>query len=322
MKGKLPRFLSAALVVIASVAMLGVADDAEARRMGGGSSFGRQSSNIMRTPSTSAPVAPAARPNQMSPSATSGAATAAARPKTGFSRFLGPIAGIAAGLGIAALLSSLGLSGAFLEFMSSLVLIGLVVFGVMFVLRRLRGAPQTAGASANTSANNTYKNSFERSHPVNPNSGVNSSSATFGSPVAPAPATDKQGQDNWFIPADFDKVSFLQEAKKQYVAIQALSDQGNIAQLQQYLTDDLLRELTPSIQANAGGKTEIVLLNAELLGIEKIHDTQGDGHLASVRFSGMVRENVGEATTRFEEVWNLYKAANSGWLLAGIQQFS
>ncbi len=87
------------------------------------------------------------------------------------------------------------------------------------------------------------------------------------------------------------------------------------------MTDDLVRELTPQIEAQSGRtKTEVVLLNAELLGMEKITDAGFDGHLASVRFSGMLREEANQAAFRFEEVWNLYKADNSGWLLAGIQQ--
>ena len=53
-----------------------------------------------------------------------------------------------------------------------------------------------------------------------------------------------------------------------------------------------------------------------MLGIEQVTD----GHLASVRFSGMLREQAGAAAFRFEEVWNLFKPGQGGWLLAGIQQ--
>ena len=60
----------------------------------------------------------------------------------------------------------------------------------------------------------------------------------------------------------------------------------------------------------------MVLLNAELLGIEQV----SGGHLASVRYSGMLRESRDGEAFRFEEVWNLYKGENMGWLLAGIQQ--
>jgi predicted lipid-binding transport protein (Tim44 family) len=83
------------------------------------------------------------------------------------------------------------------------------------------------------------------------------------------------------------------------------------------LTDDLLKELQAQLSGQTGqNHTEVVLLNAELLGIEKV----SDGHLASVRFSGMLREQVGAEAFRFEEVWNLFKPEQGGWLLAGIQQ--
>ena len=55
---------------------------------------------------------------------------------------------------------------------------------------------------------------------------------------------------------------------------------------------------------------------AELLGVESGSVDQ----LASVRFSGMLREQVGAEAFRFEEVWNLFKPEQGGWLLAGIQQ--
>src|SRR3546814_475134 len=132
---------------VSAGAMLSVSFYAEARRFGGGKSFGRQSSNI--TQQRQAVTPPAAGTTA---STAAGAAAAGTAAKSGASRWLGPIAGIAAGLGIAALLSSLGLSGAFLEMMSSLLLIGLLVFGVMFIVRKLRGgaarpAMQQAGGS-------------------------------------------------------------------------------------------------------------------------------------------------------------------------------
>src|SRR3546814_2574804 len=99
--------------------------------------------------------------------------------------------------------------------------------------------------------------------------------------------------------------------------IQAIWDSGDTQKLSDYLTDDLIAELKPQILENRGVVcTEVVLLNAELLGIEAV----SDGHLASVRYSGLLREEASAQAFRFEEVWNLYKAENAGWLLAGIQQ--
>lgn len=303
------RFVAAALIAISGAALVTASFDAEARRAGGGSSVGRQSSNVTQQRQATTP--PAAANN-----------TAGAAAKSGASRWLGPIAGIAAGLGIAALLSSMGLSGAFAEFLSSALLIAVVVFGVMFIIRRLRGAaprPATQGAfgGANNASGEPQQQPMWREtlKPAAP------AAAPIAAAVAAAPvaATPKAGDDNnWFVPGDFDTPNFLKQAKDQFVRIQAVWDSGSTDRLRDYLTDDLITELKPQLaeRGAAPNKTEVVLLNAELLGIE----TVSDGHLASVRFSGMLREAPGAEAFRFEEVWNLFKPANGGWLLAGIQQ--
>ncbi|WP_241144205.1 Tim44 domain-containing protein [Achromobacter xylosoxidans] len=301
------RFVAAALIAISGAALVTASFDAEARRAGGGSSVGRQSSNVTQQRQATTP-----------PTAASNTAGAAA--KSGASRWLGPIAGIAAGLGIAALLSSMGLSGAFAEFLSSALLIALVVFAVMFIIRRLRGAaprPATQGAfgGANNAPGQPQQQPMWREalKPTAP------AAAPAAAAAAPAAVLPKAGDDNnWFVPGDFDTPNFLKQAKEQFVRIQAVWDSGSTDRLRDYLTDDLITELKPQLaeRGAAPNKTEVVLLNAELLGIE----TVSDGHLASVRFSGMLRETPGAEAFRFEEVWNLFKPANGGWLLAGIQQ--
>ncbi|ADP13856.1 Tim44 domain-containing protein [Achromobacter sp. SD115] len=322
----LSRFVAAALIAISGAALVTASFDAEARRAGGGSSVGRQSSNVTQQRQATTP--PAAANNTAGATAapaaagaaTAGAAGAAA--KSGASRWLGPIAGIAAGLGIAALLSSMGLSGAFAEFLGSALLIAAVVFAVMFIIRRLRGAgPRTATQGAFNGSNNTpgqqqqpmWRESLKPAAPA--------AAAAVAAPVAAAApaAMPKAGDDNnWFVPGDFDTPNFLKQAKDQFVRIQAVWDSGSTDGLREFLTDDLITELKPQLaeRGAAPNKTEVVLLNAEMLGIE----TVSDGHLASVRFSGMLREAPGAEAFRFEEVWNLFKPANGGWLLAGIQQ--
>ena len=293
--------------------------DAQAARAGSGTSSGKQSSNV----SSQKPAAPAAATGSTAQkSATPAAAPAAAAAKpSGASRWLGPLAGIAAGLGIAALLSHFGLGGAMADFLMVALLAAVVIFGVMFVLRRMRGgsaaqpAAQGAGNSSvgQPSANEMYRESSAPSAaPVAmPASATGSMSAAgFGSD---APAPDQ----NWFIPVDFDTNRFLQEAKAQFVSIQKVWDSGDLTQMRNFLTDDLLKELQAQLSGRVGeNHTEVVLLNAEMLGIEKVTD----GHLASVRFSGMLREQAGAEAFRFEEVWNLFKPEQGGWLLAGIQQ--
>ncbi len=313
------RLLAMFVLAVAAGSMLAAPFDAEARRMGGGKSFGRQSSNITQqrqavTPPTAGTTARSAAP--AAGAATAGAAgTAAAR--SGMSRWLGPIAGIAAGLGIAALLSSLGLSGAFLEFMSSLLLIGLVVFAVLFLVRKLRGsaarpALQTGGLSPMQRQGQPAQPSLHRQHAA-PAAASTAASVGIAPADIPAPPVDK----TWFIPGDFDTASFLANAKARFIEIQAVWDKGDVDRLRELMTDDLVAEVKPEILQREGSNvTEVVLLNAELLGIEAV----SGGHLASVRYSGMLRESPDAEAFRFEEIWNLYKADDAGWLLAGIQQ--
>jgi predicted lipid-binding transport protein (Tim44 family) len=253
------------------------------------------------------------------PAAAGAAAGTAA--KSGASKWLGPLAGIAAGLGIAALLSHFGLGGAMGEFLMVAMLAAVAIFAIMFVVRLLRGgsvqpAMQSAGANSGSTQQPSPAMMREAAAPAAPNAPAHTqgngalSSAGFGSDAA-------QPEQNWFIPADFDTQRFLQEAKQQFVAIQKVWDSGDVSQLRNFLTDDLMKELQLQLSGRTGtNNTEVVLLNAEMLGIEQVTD----GHLASVRFSGMLREQAGAEAFRFEEVWNLFKPAQGGWLLAGIQQ--
>ena len=317
---RLSRWTAAAVLLTATLSLLAVTQDAHARRMGGGMSFGRQSTNVVKQRQAVTPPAAQTTQRAAAPAAGAAAGTAAAgAAKSGMSRWLGPIAGIAAGLGIAALLSSLGLSGAFLEFLSSALLIGLVIFAVMFLVRRLRGAaqPQPAGAGAGAGGN-----SYRQSSPQGFDAPARPAPASAPAPAAAAPVIESvpsvQAQDpSWFIPAGFDVPGFLDQAKQQFTHVQSLWDAGDRDGLREFLTDDLLTEITPRLPApTEGNRTDVVLLNAELLGIE----TVAGGHLASVRYSGMLRESAGTEAFHFEEVWNLYKADGAGWLLAGIQQ--
>ena len=59
------------------------------------------------------------------------------------------------------------------------------------------------------------------------------------------------------------------------------------------------------------------MLEAQLLGIEDL----GEGYMASVEFSGMIREEPSAGPNPFREVWNMTKpkAGGSGWLVAGVQ---
>jgi len=318
------RLFAIAIMVLSTVAMLGVSFEAEAQRRLGGGSFGRQSSNVMKQrqavtpPAASGATAGATQRSAASGAAASGAAGTAAR--SGMSRWLGPIAGIAAGLGLAALFSSLGMGAALAEFLSSMLLIGLLVFAVLFIIRRLRGGasrPAMQGAAANQGYG-AQPPMQRQAQPTAPAAApVAQSAASVHPAVASTAAPAAPADPSWYVPADFDTQAFLQNAKKNFIALQGAWDRNDLAQMREYMTDDLIDAVKePLAQREPGGRTEVVLLNASMLGIEDIPE----GHLASVRFSGMLKDDSGPEAYRFEEVWNFLKPAQAGWLLAGIQQ--
>ena len=71
-------------------------------------------------------------------------------------------------------------------------------------------------------------------------------------------------------------------------------------------------------RGDAAQQTDVVRLDAELLEVV----TEGDRHIVSVRFSGLIREDADGQALPFDEVWHLSKplAGDKGWVVAGIQQ--
>ena len=131
-----------------------------------------------------------------------------------------------------------------------------------------------------------------------------------------------EGSQQWGVPAGFDTEGFLRSAKRNFVTLQDAWDRGDVATLRGMMTDAMLGEIRKQLaererQGGAPNQTEVVLLEAQLLGIE---DTAGD-YLASVEFSGMVREDPSAGPSPFREVWNMAKPkdGSAGWLVAGVQ---
>jgi len=91
--------------------------------------------------------------------------------------------------------------------------------------------------------------------------------------------------------------------------------------LRAMMTDAMLAEVREQLAARgaAPNQTDVVALEAQLLGIED----QADEYMASVEFSGMIREDAATGPRPFREVWNMSKAktGTSGWLVAGLQAF-
>jgi predicted lipid-binding transport protein (Tim44 family) len=322
---KLSRSLAKRIGLAAVVAVIAASTvaslDAHAKRLGGGRSVGRQTQTMQNAPASPRP--PAQQPTQQSaqPSQAQRAQPApnAAPAPSPRSRWLGPIAGLAAGLGIAALLSHFGLGGAFASALANIIVIGLLVVAGIWLFRKLtsRGRRHTEPAYGAAGAGGMAGNGPFDSRRF----GENRMQAGGYDALGGAPSTSGQAPGTAAaLPAGFDAETFLRHAKTNFVRLQAAWDEGNLAEIREFTTPEMFGELKADIDARRGqpNRTDVVQLNAELLGVED----RGAEYVASVRFSGLIRESDGASAEPFSETWILSKPARNGagWVLAGIEQ--
>ena len=320
------KFWSLAAAVMLTLTSLG----ADAARLGGGRSVGKQSGNVTQR-DASAPASPAQNVTRPTSPVAPAAGSAPKRP---WGAMLG---GMAAGLGLAWLASSLGLGEAF----GQILMFGLFAAVAMMLLgwfmRSRRGAAVPSGRSP-LAFQGAGSAPVTEPRPYRPENVGNDASArpwerasTMGGLESPAstPATRSMigsalaGSQNWGIPAGFDAHGFLHAAKTNFVTLQAAWDKSDIQSLRAMMTDDMLSEIRSQLaerEAHTGGPanhTDVVMIDASLLGIEDL----GNDYMASVEFSGMIREDVSAGPRPFREVWNMTKpkSGSNGWLVAGVQ---
>ena len=315
--------------------------DADARRMGGGKSVGKQSSNVTQresAPPSAAPGAPAQNATNAAAAKPAAAGAPAAAPKKPWGAMLG---GLAAGLGLAWLAHSLGMGEGFGQILM-IALFAMLAFAVFKMVMRARqggggtqgGSPlafQGAGASSpataqvppqyspNNVGNDASARPWERSSmafdAARQAPGAQGSGLVIGSGLS--------GSQNWGVPEGFDTEGFLAAAKRNFITLQAAWDRSDISMLRSMMTDGMLEEIRSQLaerEAHRGAQpnhTDVVMLEAQLLGIEELDG----GYMASVEFSGMIREELSAGPSPFREVWNMTKpkTGNSGWLVAGVQ---
>lgn len=285
--------------------------EAEAKRMGGGKNFGMQrDAKPMKRDTSPQQTQNAPAPGQN--------AAAGAAPKR---NWMGPIAGLAAGLGIAALLSHFGLG----EGVANMLMIALLAFAAFMLVRWFlnRNKPamqrpmQYAGQAAGADQNTAQPLRFEAP-----------ASSPQGS-VVPGSIYDKSGQSDAeattaaapvaTFPPGFDEVAFARQAKVNFIRMQAANDAGNLDDLREFTTPEMYAELKMDIDERQGQQqhTEVMTINAETL--EALEE--GNRQIVSVRFYGTLRED-NATTISFDEIWHLTKpiTGNQGWMVAGIQQ--
>jgi predicted lipid-binding transport protein (Tim44 family) len=306
---KLSRnFFSMSLVYAMALTLF--AEFADAKGVSRGKSMGRQSNNVSQRQETPPQTTPAQNTQQQRTAPAANSAQPAAQPPR--NRWLGPLAGIAAGLGLAALFSHLGMGAALADAMGSMLIVAAVVMLGLFLWRRMRGNnPQTAAAGGVPLQRARFDDAQFSTQP-----------ASQPMESIPAPAYNPQidANPNWTIPVDFDTAKFLRSAKLFFVRLQAGWDTADLEDIREFTTPEMFAEIKLELNARGAATTttDVVSIDAELLGIEHIPRDQ----IASVRFTGTLRSAPDAALETFDEVWNLTKSPINpqGWVLAGIQQ--
>jgi predicted lipid-binding transport protein (Tim44 family) len=301
------------------------AQDASAKRMGGGLSIGKQSGNVTQrsTAPVTQPATPQQAPAQNAATRPTTPAPAAAAPKRPWGAMLG---GLAAGLGLAWLASSLGLGEGFAQFLMLALLAVVVIAVIRMVMRRGSAAAkpsglvyQGAGASDLAATPRGYSpqnvGNDASARPWESGGPAGAGGSMIGSALA--------GSPSWGVPSDFDVEGFLKASKTNFVNLQDAWDRSDIPSLRAMMTDGMLEQIKSQLaereqtSGSSVNKTDVVMLEAQLLGIEELDD----GYMASVEFSGMIREDASAGPNPFREVWNITrpKSGSGGWLVAGVQ---
>jgi len=288
--------LMAAAVVLGFA--LNVSDAEAAKRLGGGSSSGMQRQSV--APSKSPTAAPA--PNQ---AAAAPAAATQAQPKRSW---MGPLAGLAAGIGLAALASHFG----FGEGLANMMMIGLLVMAAVmlfgFFMRKKAAAQQPADGLQYAGAGADYARPAAFQPEIVPAS---------SSSVTPAAAQGTQG----FVPADFDAAGFVRNAKVNFIRLQAANDARNLDDIREFTAPEMFAEIKLQLaeRGEARQETDVVKLDAEVLDVSE----EAHRYIVSVRFNGLISEDKAAAEA-FAEIWHMTKPrdGSTGWVLAGIQQAS
>jgi predicted lipid-binding transport protein (Tim44 family) len=306
------KFFMALLVVASSLSI--AVSEVQAKRLGGGGSFGKQSQGFSRQAPAQSQQAPA-QSSQATNTARPAGAPGAQAPKPA-SPWKGILGGALLGLGLGALLSHLGIGGALASMISTILMVALLALAAMFIYRMIR----SKSAANNNQPAYAGGYSAKTSTPE-----IGSRVEPYGQPAALQSAPLASGAGNTAVldlPADFDVPAFLRNAKTYFIRLQAAWDKGDVNDIREFSTPEMFAELRMQLQERgaSANHTDVVSLDGELLGVEKV----GDEYLASVKFSGMIKESDNAPAEPFTEIWNLAKpvSGSGGWVLAGIQQLS
>jgi predicted lipid-binding transport protein (Tim44 family) len=121
---------------------------------------------------------------------------------------------------------------------------------------------------------------------------------------------------------DLDLDAFLDVARRSFVCMQQAWDRADLAALSAVATEPLLEELRTQLEERGPlpNHTEVLRIEARLLAVEELCQAQ----VASVEFSGLIREQLGARPMPFRELWMLARTGDTdrAWRVARVQALS
>jgi predicted lipid-binding transport protein (Tim44 family) len=236
-----------------------------------------------------------------------------------------------AGLGLAWLASSLGEGWALWLVGALLAAVSVLVIGARVRHRRADAAAgglalQAASGHGASQVNPAVAPAYSPKNVGNDASArpwERQTGASVAQPDGALVGASLSGAPGWSIPAGFDVQGFLEASKANFRMLQAAWDRSDIPSLRAMMTDAMLEQIQNQLAereraaSGAANTTDVVMLEAHLLGIEEMDA----GYMASVEFSGLIREDLSAGPNPFREVWNITrpKTGSDGWLVAGVQ---
>lgn len=321
--------------VIAALVLAMAIPDADAqsrRRFGGGGNVGKQRPAPMQQEAAKPPVAtpgtPATAPNAAAPAPAKAPAAGAAAAPAAKPSFMQRWGGLLAGLGIGALLASLfgAQLGPIIGLLLGMILVAVVVMLLIRFFAGRRGAaagptPQYAGGPTQRTATD-----FGADRPASTGAGFSGIGSAVGGSAA-APVTEPgvaAAQAATIDPAALapsEVEGFLRVAKTSFIRLQAANDAGDLDDIRDFTTPEMYAEIAMQVRERGGAtqRNEVVSVDARL--VEAV--VEGDYAIASVRFTGLIRENDARNPEPFDEIWHVRKSLrerNGAWTIAGIQQ--
>ena len=315
------QLLLAISMTLAALTLSFVPGDADAKRLGGGKPAGMQrqappaNATPHQTPAQNAAPAPANTP-------AAAPAAAATPPKR---NWMGPLAGVAAGLGMAALFSHFGMGGALGGAMGSFLMIALLALvafvAVRFVMSRMRGGsigagPQLAGAGAAAGGGSTGWQPAQPQMPAPLQRNALESSPVAAAPLAAAPAAVAAVPTT--LPGGMATSEFERLAKMVFIRLQAANDSANLDDLRKFTTPELFASLRLDLQDRGTTKqvTDVVQIDATV--VDTVRENNQD--IVTVRYQGLIREEADAGAQPFHELWHLVRPADGSadWAIAGI----